>query len=84
MAATAKTGEDACCHFKSPGNDSLVRLLPRRAAISNCLLSFPVEIPVFIFIFQVLGRGYGTSEGNRKAERGKGGQGQRGMSKDTQ
>lgn len=60
-AATAKAG-DACCHFKSPGSDSLVRLLPRRVAYCNCLLSFPVKIAVFILIFQALGRGYGTTE----------------------
>lgn len=76
-AATAKTGEDACYNFKSPGNDSLVRLLPRRAAHHNCLLYFPFEIAGFIFIFEALGRGSGTLEGGGIAERGKRGQGQR-------
>lgn len=68
-AATAKTG-DACCHFKSPGNDSLVRLLPRRrVAYCNCLISFPVKIAGFIFIFKTLGKGYGTREIGRKTEK---------------
>lgn len=43
--------------------------------IANCLLSFPIEIAAFIFIFQALGRGYRTSEEGRRAEQGKGGQG---------
>lgn len=49
----------------------MVRLCIRRVAYRNCLLSLPVDIVVFIFIFHALGRGYRTSEEGRRAE-GKG------------
>lgn len=70
--------------FKSPGNNSLVRLLPRRqVAYCNCFLSFPVEIAGVLFIFQALGRSNRISEKGRRAEKGKGGQGPAGQDTKT-
>lgn len=70
--------------LKNPGNNSLVRQLPRRqVAYRNCFLSVPVEIAGFLFIFQALGRSYRISEEGRRAEKGKGEQGPAGQDTKT-
>lgn len=75
----AKTGEDACCRSKCPGNESLVSFSQEGLLIATVCFLFPLRSQ-FLFLFSkhqesTLGEGNGTSEEDRRAERGKGGQG---------